>query len=93
MRHTLGPWYVEPLEGLGRFVVTARTKGGGQPADSYLPQTAANALLIAAAPDMLDANRECLAACVECAGNLDYDCTRAPCPQVRAAIAKATAGP
>ena len=85
--HTPGPWIVE------RAIWDEATEDVAYVLTGNKLARTEDALLIGAAPDLLDANRACLAACVECAGNLDYDCTRAPCPQVRAAIAKAKAGP
>ena len=84
-KHTSGPWSTA-----NGFVYDAAGRAVAQIMEHY-PETyvEANARLMAAAPDLLEANLACLAACVECAGNLDYDCTRPPCPQVRAAIAKA----
>ncbi|MFV0679236.1 hypothetical protein [Ottowia sp.] len=93
-QHTPGPWVTEGEVmscGLRQALVVARTPGGPvfvATALPGLPGTAANARLITAAPDLLDALRDLLAA-----ADMTYGWTPMQIEplmgQARAAIAKA----
>jgi hypothetical protein len=87
MSHTPGPWQAFPPEGdadhwevLDEFGHTATVYGDEEPAK-------ANSLLIAAAPDLLDACEELLIYL----GDWD-DMDNDTCAKARAAIAKAKGG-
>lgn len=96
--HTPGPW--ETGQGFGTAKghaicagsrVVAKVTGLGFPVGSgWHPQSAANAALIAAAPDLLTALKKCesvLSSLIDTAGSLN--CDRLALKSARAAIAQA----
>ena len=89
MQHTPGPWIVRNIATRYHYIGPANDSGAPSFAAVFgefhasEDQTAANARLISAAPDLLAALRECLAC--------EFAVTdKAAIAQARAAIAKAT---
>lgn len=91
--HTAGPWF--PMVDTAKGAEPGRVHVGHYREDGtvcHLPKTPANALLVAAAPDLLEA--------LEMVRDADDDCgrdglARIPAParkRIDAAIAKATGG-
>ena len=84
-KHTPGPWEVKQFGGpqiSGPAGYAVRTMWGALHVDDLQGQDAANARLIAAAPDLLEALEELI-------GDTEWGCYRATYLKARAAIAKA----
>ncbi len=89
-KHTPGPWFAK-REGFSTVYVEARIGGGWVqevaacgPTEAGQEQQEANARLIAAAPELLEALQSVLNSCLDSQGLADAY------KQARAAIAKAT---
>jgi hypothetical protein len=94
-KHTPGPW--DAIEEPGRYVVVCSTEGPVCTLTSWSPQVdAADARLIAAAPDMLDLARNVGGFDDSLLASADLNVIRAALcewrDQARAVIAKATEG-
>jgi hypothetical protein len=93
-KHTPGPWIAEPMVGRGAWVKGSNgTWAALSCGDSDL-EAEANACLIAAVPDLLDALKEIVAADDTFRATMSPDVEKDPvtraCDAARAAIAKAT---
>ena len=82
MEPTHGPW-----TSIGEYIYSSGSNFPVAEAKAY-PRSE-NARFIAASPDMLRVLRYAFLECVECGGNIEYPCTRFPCPEIRAVIAQA----
>ncbi len=100
-KHTPGPWYVSkrnPLRVIesgprALTLATVGTNGHGVTAEGAQAEAEANARLIAAAPELLDALRDAMQAVEVFHGPIAWEVFRDHSPEMkrwRAAIAKAT---
>ena len=93
--HTPGPWAVGPYfdnEGSPELIIEHQTPHGNMVVAVALPGLVgqhANGLVIAAAPDLLEALQQTLALAMVKFGNLDPDANKV-FEQAQAAIARAT---
>lgn len=88
-KHTPGPWTIEPFDNFDKSIVIREPGVAVDNDDVNHAEAAANARLIAAAPDLLAALRECLTV-IDPEADPTHRSNREILAQARAAIAKAT---
>ena len=89
MSHTPGPWRVEPCTNGGMILIRADGKHGAHPQTHLQIVPEADARLIAAAPDLLEACK----ALIRSIDGVESSITTSGIQQIRTAIAKAEGKP